>query len=81
MLTAQEAAMTLMWGQMRELAVHMCSSIVEPALLYGCEVWGQNCLQLTDPAGNNSLEVEQVHRNFIRCGLNGAKEHLHLGCI
>jgi hypothetical protein len=49
-----------------ELALHMYSSVVEPALLYGCEVWGQNCLQLTDPAGNNSLEVEQVHCNCIR---------------
>lgn len=49
-----------------ELALHMYSSIVEPALLYGCEVWGQNCLQLTDPADDGKLEVEQVHRNFLR---------------
>ena len=50
-----------------ELALHMYSSIVEPALLYGCEVWGQNCMQLTDPADTtNRLEVEQVHRNFVR---------------
>jgi hypothetical protein len=49
-----------------ELALHMYSSIVETALLYGCEVWGQNCLQLADPAGNNNPEVEQVHRNFMR---------------
>jgi Reverse transcriptase (RNA-dependent DNA polymerase) len=49
-----------------ELALHMYSSMVEPALLYGCEVWGQNCLQLTDPAASNNLEVEQVHRNFLR---------------
>jgi hypothetical protein len=38
--------------------------VVDPALLYGCEAWGQNCLQcLTDYADNNSLEVEQAHRH------------------
>ncbi len=35
------------------------------AMLYGCEVWGQECLGTTDPA-HSGLEVEQVHRNFLR---------------
>lgn len=49
-----------------DLTLHLYSATVEPAMLYGCEVWGQYCLQLADPAGNNNLEVEQVHRNFLR---------------
>jgi hypothetical protein len=35
------------------------------AMLYGCEVWGQHCMSVSDPAVSG-LEAEQVHRNFVR---------------
>ena len=48
------------------LTLHLYSSMVEPAMLYGCEVWGQHCLQPSDPAESSNLDIEQVHRNFVR---------------
>jgi hypothetical protein len=48
------------------LTLYLYSAIVEPSLLYGCEVWGQQCLHLSDPADSSNLAVEQVHRNFLR---------------
>jgi hypothetical protein len=36
--------MTLYVGADVELALHMYSSMVQSALFYNCEVWGQNCL-------------------------------------
>jgi hypothetical protein len=49
-----------------DIAVHLYSAVVQPAFLYECEVWGQQCIQLTDPANNSNLAVEQVQRNFLR---------------
>ena len=51
------------------LTLHLYASMVQPALLYGCEVWGHRCLQVTDPAAGSSEDVEQVHRNFLRYAL------------
>ena len=48
------------------LTLHLYSSMVQPALLYGCEVWGQHCLKLADPTTSSNVQVEQVHRNFLR---------------
>jgi hypothetical protein len=48
------------------LTLHLYSSMVMPALLYGCEVWGQHCLNLADPTTSSHVEVEQVQRNFLR---------------
>jgi hypothetical protein len=66
-----------------ELALHMYSSIVELALLYECELWEQNCMQLTDPAGNNSRRGGTGSSQFHSVCDEGAKEHLHrrIACI
>jgi hypothetical protein len=51
------------------LTLHLYASMVQPALLYGCEVWGPRCLQVADPTTCSNVEVEQVHRNFLRYAL------------
>jgi hypothetical protein len=58
-----------------ELAPRMYSSIVEPVLLYGCEVWMGAKLHAAErrPANSSNLEVEQVHRNFMGCALRVRK--------
>jgi hypothetical protein len=51
------------------LTLHLYSAMVQPALLYGCEVWGQHCLTLADPTTSSNVEVEKVHRSFVRYAL------------
>jgi hypothetical protein len=51
------------------LTLHLYASMVQPALLYGCEVWGPQCLHASDPTACCNVDVEQVHRNFLRHAL------------
>jgi hypothetical protein len=48
-----------------DIAMHLYSAVVQPVLLFGCAVSSvgiavQHCMQLTDPANNSNLAVEQV---------------------
>jgi hypothetical protein len=47
------------------LSLHLYECLVLPAMLYGCEAWGQALLGCADAAVSN-LKPEQVHRNFVR---------------
>ncbi len=47
------------------LSLTLYQSLVLPAMLYGCEVWGPALLGTADPATNAS-PPELVHRNFVK---------------
>jgi hypothetical protein len=66
--------MTLMLGLMRGLPCTCKSSIVGPSLFStGATSAGKLCMQLNNPANSSNLEVEQVHRNFMRYVLRVCK--------
>jgi hypothetical protein len=52
-------------GSNVSLTLHLYSSVALPALLYGCEVWGSECMKVADPAYSENV-AETVHRNFIK---------------
>jgi hypothetical protein len=47
------------------LSLDLYQSLVLPAMLYGCEVWGPALLGCADPAASTLLP-EKVHRNFVK---------------
>lgn len=47
------------------LSLYMYKALVQPALLYGAEVWGHTCLQHADPMALRN-EVENFQRVFVR---------------
>lgn len=47
------------------LSLDLYQSLVLPAMLYGCEVWGSALLGCADPA-TSTLMPEKVHRNFVK---------------
>jgi Reverse transcriptase (RNA-dependent DNA polymerase) len=55
-------------GSNVNLSLNLYHSLVLPAMLYGCEVWGTCALGCKAPADSGVLP-EQVHRNFIRFAL------------
>jgi Reverse transcriptase (RNA-dependent DNA polymerase) len=55
-------------GSNVRLAFKLYDSLVMPAMLYGCEVWGSCMLGSRSPAESVVLP-EQVHRNFIKFNL------------
>ena len=55
-------------GSNVNLSLNLYNSLVMPAMLYGCEVWGTCALGSTAPADSTVLP-EQVHRNFVKFAL------------
>ena len=52
-------------GSNVNLSLKLYGSLVLPAMMYGCEVWGTCALGCRTPAESEVLP-EQVHRNFIK---------------
>jgi hypothetical protein len=52
-------------GSNVNLSLKLYNSLVLPAMLYGCEVWGTCTLGCAKPADSDVLP-EQVHRNFVK---------------
>jgi hypothetical protein len=52
-------------GSNVKLALKLYDSLVMPAMLYGCEVWG-TCMLGTGSLADSVVLPEKVHRNFIK---------------
>jgi Reverse transcriptase (RNA-dependent DNA polymerase) len=52
-------------GNNVKLALKLYDSLVMPAMLYGCEVWGTCLLGSRSPA-DSAVLPERVHRNFVK---------------